>query len=545
MNNKYKLQVDRSGDNTITVLEHIEDNKYKIHWTVTSKHDSEPVYFLKFYTLTRFIYMNWNGTTKIYDVDTKEELFNQYYGNSLTSKAMLSDDNKTLYIRTKAAKENCLIAINLETFEEIKRIQLPYDKFRYIRFCDRVNKRFYFYQNELKRREFTNMYNVVDFETEEITTYELPHPQKAKNEPIAPILNLKNRKGVMPCWDKIEIIDKEDGKRYFVFKLMVFDMDTFEVEKIFPVYHMKTPSISFYKNPESKEYIKDHERYIKKLASLQIDQDGKHIWLSWNGGIVRKVDYDGNLSPLYAGSVTNNGKVYEPFKLGNFLSFIKKVTTKNIILRVNRNLYSMEIDDMNKMDAKIDDFIGIELKNHQKENEIEIIKSDKDLEEESERIYNVFKFGDFNKDEDIITCLKSIDVSNISAKAHYIALLFKDKNGDTYEEREFFKKAIKVEGAPDLMEIIAKDALKYGYKFKYGSNNEDHAYFNLFYYLVSSDKKYAQLGFEFLEEADLDHDVDNFPDMIDAIQSNMTDKEFRKMLDANEHVKSYYEYFGY
>ncbi len=558
MNNKYKLQVERSGDNTITVLEHIKENKYKVHWTVTSKHDSEPVHFLGFYTETRFIYMNWHGTTKIYDIETKEELFNQIYGDSLTSKAMLSDDNKTLYIRTKVGRENCLIAINLETFEEIKRIPLPYDQFRYIRFCDKIGDKFYFYNNELKHRNFVNRYNIVDFETEEITTHDLPYPQTAKHEPRSPLLNIKNRKGIMPYWDKVEVSKNEKDEPIFSYKLMVFDIDTFEVEKIFPVLQFSQRMLSYFERDtdtmaeqfmseekEGREYDEALADFIQNLNTIRLSADRNSVWLCWRGGIVRRVDYNGSLSPVYVTASQPDSTLKGAFELFTFHSYLMSVKDDGLILQEHGNQVWMAIDDINKMDAKIEDFIGIELTEVDKSKGIEIVKSDKDLEEESERIYNVFKLGDFEKDEDVLVCLKSIDVSKISAKAHYIALLFKDKNGETYEENEFFARAISVKGAADIMEVIARDALKYGYKYKFGSNNEDHAYFNLFYNLVDSDKKYAQLGFEFLEEADLDHDVDNFPDMIDAISSNMSDEEFQKMLNENEHIKSYYEYFGY
>lgn len=63
----------------------------------------------------------------------------------------------------------------------------------------------------------------------------------------------------------------------------------------------------------AKEYNEALAHFIQNLNSMRLST-GNSVWLCWRGGIVRRVDYDGNLSPIYAASKLPYSTLKEPLK---------------------------------------------------------------------------------------------------------------------------------------------------------------------------------------------------------------------------------------
>lgn len=551
----YKLQTSKKGNNIISVLEHIDENKYKIAWNIEVK-DSKPICFLKFFSETKFIYMNWSGAVRVYDLETKKELFyKENESESSNSRAILSDEKTKIYLQTKIENNDFFLEICLLTFKENKRILLPYDVVGYIESFDKVGDKFYFYQSTDNKP--AHHFSILDIEKLEIIKKELPYPHK--KETLSPlfrrVIDSNNRKIIMPLWDKIELLKNEKGTTEFVYKIIVINIDTFEVDKIIPVLHFNTRMLSYYESEGeemhsiftskqfgTEEYDDFIVEFIENLNTIQLAEDSKSFWACFRGGLVRKINYNGNLSPLYVTASLPESERNDEFGIYHFDSHISELKDDGVILKEDDELSWMPINDYDKFDEKIENYVSIELEVVPEKYTTKILKTNKDITTQKESKYNIVEITDFNDEKSVIEALNKMLKMEFERKGHYVAFLYKDKNGEYLEEKAFFQKAVKIEDAIAIMETIAYKTLKFGIKRFYGGNNEDHSLFNLFYQLVESNKIYAQLGIDYLNAVDLDHDTGNLEAIIEVIKKQIGEKSLQEMLSLqqNKSVKEYY-----
>ncbi len=554
--NNYRLQIDVAGNYFAKVIEQKNENDYHLYWQIDLKSD-EPIVFSQFYSDTRFLIMNWCGRVWIFDASTKEKLYEHTFSKEICNLGVLSKDQQFFYVAYEGPESNTYIAkidlakLAVESDKEFESVQ-------FLQLFEQYKDHFIFYRSgeNWDLDQWEHYFETVNFETEAYQKYILPYPQLEDFDKKSPTIDAENGKAIMPYWGKVEIAKDDNGNDLFIFKIIIIDLDTFEIEKILPVRKFTQRQLSYFEDaanrtaenvqlsPDSEEYDEAMSDFCGNLNNIVLDDDGQSFWLCWRGGIVRRVDYDGNMSPLYAATSRTYNTIVGAFELFNYHSYLMEVNKEGLILQEHSNQQWMAIENIEKMDANIDEFIGISLTELPETETISIIKSEEAEQEEKERIYNVINFDSFDKDEDILKVLEEMLSMKFEQIGHYLAFLYKDKDGKEYQEYEFFERAIDVDGAVPLIEKIANKTLAFGIDGVYGANNEDHALFNLFFRLVLSDKKYAPMGFKYLEAVDLDHDVDNFGDMIGALEEVLEEK-FEEELNKNEYVKDYYDYFGY
>lgn len=555
--NKYKLFIDRQGSYFVKVGKLNSNNEYDIIWQKDLRSD-EPLELYQFFSETQFVVVNWKGRVWIFDVEKKEKQFDQTFSTNISAKSFLTDNKNFLYIayenetsKTAVSKID-LSKIAIETTKEINEINY-FDSFTEFK----GNFIFYRKDEDWDTNEFEHFFYTYNFESGISQKHILPYPQLSQFGNIVPEIDRKNGKAILAYWGEVEKIKDEKGYPQFVFKIIIYDLNTFEVDKIIPVRIFNKRQLTYSEgeaqktindiiNPEDKEAYNDAmTTFCENLNNIVIDKVSQAFWVCFRGGIIRKIDYKGNMSPIYATNTRRHNTSKGAFESHGFHSYIFEVKNNGVILIEHSTKHWMAIPDIQRMNAKIDDFISIDITEVPKESECQVIKSEEASREEKERIYNVIEFIGFYDGQDVLDALEEVALLPFKQVGHYLAFLFQDAEMENYEEYEFFKSAIHVEGASEIMEKIAYKALDFGIHGVYGANNEDHALFNLFLQLVLSDKKHASLGFKFLENIDYEHDVENFGEMIDALETTLGKREFKKQLKKHEKVNEWYKYQGY
>src|SRR5690606_34418806 len=91
------------------------------------------------------------------------------------------------------------------------------------------------YERMPEGRRWLHGYNVLDPETLNIRRFKMQYPQSAQFGVKAPVTSSSKNIGVMPYWGKVEVNKDAAGNFVFVYKLMIFDLDTFNILQVLPV----------------------------------------------------------------------------------------------------------------------------------------------------------------------------------------------------------------------------------------------------------------------------------------------------------------------
>lgn len=548
---KYRLQLLRDGGNFINVLKHIDGNNYSIHWRIELG-NSQPIVLWTFIDDKRFVVVDWMAKVWVFDIERKEEVYKKAFSSEITGKAILSDDKKQLYVCYSKSDPHVAI-LNLENFSLVR--DLAYPDMGYVYHFQKYRDMLMLYSCT-DWDEWSHHYDIVDIETGEFSNQVIPFTQFDDSDRKRPLLDEKNGKLIMPYWGEIKHRKGADGEPIFVYKMMIVDMETFEVEKVFPVREFPVQQIACYerdgiKAAERLLAVERGENYqegmgnlMLNMNSMQMDEDGKSFWLCWRGGIVRKVDYDGNMSPMYATKTRPHNTVVEAFNHNFFHSSLSSISDKGFIFQEGGERLWMERPTLKELNAAIGDFVAIDLVPIPETESIVIVKSEEDQENEAERIFNVVRFNNMDDQESILEALDFMIESEWKQVGHYLAFLFKDKDKNTYSEKVFYKEIHEIDGALDRMEKIAKKALKIGVHDRWGGDNDQTMLFNLFFHLCDSDAKYSEIGFRYIDEMDADHDRESCSDMIYAVQDAMGHEAWKKELEKRTELAEYIEYFG-
>ena len=544
---KFKLQLERQGANFVSVLKHEKGNEYSLHWRIELEND-QPIVLMDFYAENRFIVVDWMAQVWAFDLDKKEKIYEKAFSTKITGKAVFSEDKAKLFICYSKPKAH-VATLDLSDFSIIQ--DLEYPDTGYVYFFERYLDKLLLYSCT-DGKAWSHGYSIIDIETGEFSKQLLPFTQFSDFDLKRPTLDQKNEKLIMPYWGDVEFRKVANDEPIFMYKMMIVDMKTFELEKIIPVREFPVKQIDCYE----RDSIKSAERLladekeedyrdalgnlIGNLNSTVLDADGKSFWLCWRGGIVRRVDYDGNMSPLYAAKTKENSTVKNAFEHNFYHCHLNQLRDDGVILQeAERNW--MPIKDMNQMGADIGDFIAIDLLEVPADAQIVISKSEDDLEVEAERIYNVVPLGSIKDPKAVLAALDFMIDSEWKRVGHYLAFLFKLNDKSTISEKEFFKQIWEIDGALDRMEKIAAKALEFGVHDRWGGDNDETALLNLFIPLCGADAKYHKLGFQFLNDMDRDHDDWSCQLLIGAIVTRIGPEAFGKELENWEELAEFIE----
>ena len=547
---KFRLQLETDGAIFLNVLKHEKGNEYSLFWRIELK-NSGPVLLQRFCDEKRFVVVDWTANVWVFDVEKKEKVFSKKFSGNITGKAVLSDDNTRLYVCYSKGGEHVAI-LNLEDYSIIR--DLVYPDMGFVYHFEKYQDKLMLYSCTERSSEWSHHYSIIDIKTGEFSRQVLPFTQFDSSDRKRPRLDEKNGKLIMPYWGDIEYRKDDNDATIFIYKLMILDMKTFEVEKIISVREFPIKQIAYKERDSilySERLIADEggdryreamKRLLLNLNSLVLDDDGKSFWLCWRGGIVRRVDYDGNMSPLYATKGKPGSTISNAFEHNGFHSHLVEVRNDGVILQEHAKRNWMPIVKMNQMGAAIGDFIAIDLQELPIDAQIVIVKTEEDLEIEAERIYNVVNLENVDNHPSVLAALDYMIESEWKQVGHYLAFLFKDKDNKLISEKEFFKQIWEIEGALERMEKIAEKALNTGVHDRWGGDNDQTVLFNLFVRLCIADVKYHQLGLQFANEMDRDHDNWSCQDILGAVSDSMGSEAFQKELKNWEDLAEYVEY---
>lgn len=149
---------------------------------------------------------------------------------------------------------------------------------------------------------------------------------------------------------------------------------------------------------------------------------------------------------------------------------------------------------------------------------------------------NIIPCNDFSNQQDILNALQYMldNKWNKIKTIKIIAFAFQSNTGELMPEKDFYKIAVKVDGAPKLMAQIAEKAFNtHSITYCYNADTLTNAFTDLFYQLILNNKEYFELGWRFCNTMDRDHEIGECMDILDISMRG---------LDKNERMKYYEKY---
>lgn len=524
----YKIKIDReSGDNQVNLLKKITENTYSLEWAFTLKGDDKPIVLSEMFNEDCFVISNWNAQVRIYSVSKKELIFEKNYNGNSSASTLISDDKTKLYVSYATDDyETFIEIISLIDFSIIKTIELPkYFDVKY--FTLSANDQLMFYYSE--RRSYDHGYNIVNEETGKIEHFLMEYPQWEKFGIKPPVISNKHNIGIMPFWGDIEI--KKEGKNnpLFVFKVMLFNLTNFKVEKIIPVREFTRQQLSEYestceehakifqdKDREGEDYKDAVKEFIEHLNSIVFDTVSDSFWVCFSGGIVRNITLDGKLSPLFVTVSKPSSTAKGAFNFPYFHSYMDSIEQNTIVLKEFEDYYKMSYN----RDELSSNKLMIEKELTEKEPiKITATKKDDLAMEEANKV--VIEVTDLNQEKSYLEALDKMIVltQDIDAIKSGNLLIFRIKDKENYEEDAvFFDKAIKVEGAAVKIAQVISNLNRYkGKKYLY-IDDETPAGTYAILALVHKSKNGIADYIDFLRSCDLDHEVNEIENIKEVIE---------------------------
>ncbi len=546
----YGIQIDReSGDNQVKVLKEIAENTYSLYWAFTLKGDNKRISLLEKLNEDCFIVANRNAWVRIYNISKKALIFEKNYNGNSSSITLVSKDKTKLYISYATDNYEAFIEIiSLVDFSIIKTIELPED-FDNEHFTLGTNNQLMFYYTD--DYPYIHGYNIVNEETGKIENFPMEYPQLKSFEIKPPAISPESNLGILPFWDKMEIKKDKNNKPLFVFKVMLFNLTNFKVEKVISAREYPTQQLNedYYtpceeyaklfqtKNYEDKDYQEAVEDFMENLNSIVFDEALDSFWLCFRGGIVRKITFDGKLSPLFVTTSMFSSAGKENFDFKDFHSSIATINQNGVILTDAGSGYGYgDYTMFLSADELLSNEPLIEKELTKKEEEpIKIITSEKDKLALEEANKVIIKVADLNQEKHYLKALDKMIVltQDIEAIKNGNLLIFRIKDKVKFEEDAvFFKKAIKVAGAAKKMEQIITNFIKYKEVNYLYIDNETTALAYTVYHLVASDAKYIDTVMRYLRVIDYEHDVFNRESLIPLLKEKYS-KEYGSQIKKN------------
>lgn len=544
----YKVNIVIDGINHVEVRQ-VTAVGEEVVWAFPLKGDDEPIVLQEFYTPTKFVVVNWNGWVRAFDIDAREMIFNRKMNGSINSKALLSLDKQSLYVINKINSDSKLSIFSLEDFNELGVYSLPdntYSSYLQIRQDGALLMYFEDEERTPEGKKWIHGYNVLYPETLHIDRFEMQYPQSAQFGAKAPVISSSKNIGVMPYWGEVETKKNESGNPVFIYKVMVFDLNTFDVISIIPVRDYPISQLDCYESSCEKmaevfssdvsnsDYEETLTTFCEDLNSIVFDKKEDAFWLCWRGGIVRKVSLNNPISPLLVTSfLPNTTGTQEPFGFPFFHSQLIQIEDGYLVLEEHNNKYMMNLQGVNLNSGDV--YISIALTSFAEEGGN--IKASPELEqimEEKGKV--VVKVADLTLQESYFDALDQIvslteDIDAIGC-GEQLAFLIKDNNGTTMDDQQFFKAAISYSGAAEKIKGIIENFVKYPKADRLYITAEETALCYAVYELACSGPEYFPTIFRYLSVIDEDHDVFNTETLIPFLMETYADTEHQNTIES-------------
>lgn len=520
----YQIIIEHDQINHVKVVEKSE-NDHLLVWSFSLLGDNKEIYFKEFYTATKFVIVNEDGWLRAFDVEYKEKIFEtKLHGRSAS--AVFSPDHTMLYVgytkkRALFQYTNHLVSFSLKDFQVTGSWELPdgaYSGHLQMRGDGHVLS--YYNKTELSDENedewvYEHGYAVFNPITSHIKCYNMKFSPRASRIERKPVIDTTQNIGVMPYWGDVEVQTNAEGERLFDYKIMVFDLTYFNILQILPVRIYKTSDLpnvynsrkemaeTLEKNTKGEDYEGMLSKFCEDLHSIEFDKNESAVWLCWRGGIVRKTNLNGALSPLLHILVRGQKEFYQPF-----LTFLERVERHFLIVETNDDSkYKLPLTDVDLTSQQ--ELIPVEAI------ELKIVTEDPVKEKQllEERCKVVISVDDLNHSESLLFALDQMIrlTEDIAALGFYnrLAFLVKDNKGLAMDDCEFFKKAIPLSGAAEKIKQVVDNFINYDGAQHLYIDSEKTALCYAVYELASHSPVYIETALRYLEVIDEEHDVFN------------------------------------
>jgi hypothetical protein len=521
---KYIIRTKQDGINQVQILEPVAKNKYNLVWEFELKKDDEPIVLAQFYSDDCFVVINWDAWLRAYKVSTQELIFEKKYNGHISTAAQINQDNTLLYLSTEIDDTKpSLIILSLADFTEKKTFEIENKKvsIRKERFHLLSNRKAaYYFDFEKIDGTWEHGFYLLDGQTGKSETFYLdyPHWNEFLEENLCPVLSPRHNIGVMTCWDKIEVKENENGEIVFPYKIMLFNLSDFKIEKTLTIYDVYKNHLSNYESEhDSKaEILKINDiddddfregfiEYTEILQSFYFCNEAKNLWASFSGGILSKVDLQSGAFTLYgmnscAGRFNEKGILNDLYFYGK----IKAIEGTEIIIEEDAKEYSAKLPlkaGYSSSNIVLFDLIPVN----------EEINIASELEEARKDFsYTIVSVNNIENDADILHALDQIiiltkDIEKIKA-GHYLKFRIKDAN-NILEEEKFFNKAVSISKAEKkILDILANFiSCPSAGSLYYDDETTALAFATLC--LLKKDTKHIKTAIKYLSVIDFEHDV--------------------------------------
>lgn len=521
----HEIIIEQDGINHVKVLKPAVNNSKQLIRSFSLHGDNEPIIFKEFYTASKFVIINWNGWLRAYDLETQERIFETQLGGSVDTRAVFSPDKTMLYVAYNKDYNPMLAAFPLADLSKATVRELPENVYSGHLQMRRDGRLLMYFNNEeytSGEDEWIHGYMVYDPYTSHFERFEMPYAQRDAFEAKAPVIHVDKNIGVMPYWGDLEIEKSEMGGPLFIYKIMVFDLNDFNIQQILPVRAFSASQLACYESEcdemaeifqertSESEYDEAFISFCHELYSIVFDKNDDAVWLCWRGGIVRKVGLDGTVSPLLVTTAVQ-GENNQEFSF--FHAFLKHLEDGFLILEEGKK-YKMPLADVDLTSDK--EYIPVTLSVLDEK----IITSDPATEEQfqAEKGKVVIVVDDLNQAESLLHALDqmAILIEDIPALGYgdKLAFLVKDTAGLTMDDCKFFKNAQPIPGAPEKIKKVVDNFIRYERADRLYIDSEETALCYAVYELASSSPAYIETALRYLSVIDEDHDVFNTETLI-------------------------------
>ena len=544
----FELKVELDGVNQVSVLEKSGSGHSEIVWTFPLTGDDGPIILQEFYTTTKFVVVNWNGWIRAFDVQSREKIFDRKMNGSVDSSALLSLDKQSLYCVNRIDRDRQFSIFSLNNFKEEVSYLLPKDTYSSYLQIRQDGALLMYFEDEgraLEDKKWMHGYNVLYPETLHIDRFEMQYPQSAQFGVKAPMTSSSKNIGVMPYWGKVEVNKDVAGNFVFVYKLMIFDLNTFDILQVLPVRDYAVTQLECYESECEEmaqlfsagvlndEYNDALTTFCQDLNSIVFDEMEDAFWLCWRGGIVRKVGFDGSLSPLLVASSVPGSTSMEPFEHKMFHTSIYKIDRDSIILEEHTTQYKMPLHGVD-LSAKTT-FIPITLQKIEEDAAV-LTVSDEIEQQIKERGKVIIAVDDLTSEKGFQDALQQMialteDIDAIGC-GDQLAFFIKDSKGEGLDDSQFFKAASKIEGTAEKMKKIVENFANYPGAARLYINEEETALCYAAYELACSGPAYIPIIFKYLSVIDEDHDVFNTEKLIPVLMETYNNTEYQNAIES-------------
>ena len=527
MNKIYHIDIEKIGSNQVRISRDIDEKTREVEWIFNLDGDSEPIVLKEFYTPTKFLIMNWNGLLRAYDAEIKQKIFERDFNAPMDCFGQIARRGLKLYVSHEKDRQNNLTVISLDDFTELSEHPLPKPiNIEYFR-ERKDGKLLYYYRGENVAAEgddkWFHGFQVVDPDTGESQNFPMQGPPTEDFDRKGPTLDLERNIGAMPNWDDVEFYIGGDGKPRFIAKIDLFDLVTFERIYTIPVREFKTEHLTTSESEDEKtaaillsdergeSYDDARQTFVDNLNSICFAESEDFIWLCWRAAVVRKISLDGaRMSPIIAGvKIPNNTIEGKPFEFRYTHTYLESIHNDGLLLREHSEKYWLSLNgvDLNSED----EIIPVELEGLPEDKQIKTILPEKFNQKIEEMGKIVVEIENLKKENSILNALDQMinltqDIGSIRQGMDF-AFLLRDRKGNTLDEEEFFKQAVRIRGAAEKIRQIIGNFVSYPDADSLYINEEATALCYAVYELAMSDPEYIDTALSYLAVMDFEHDV--------------------------------------